>query len=245
MQEKQNQAKQLQAKIFQELENYQYPAKSGLNYNNEFTFIVAVLLSAQAKDAFINTQTIEFFKLYNTPEKMLEAGINIVEQYIRKIGLWRNKAKNIIKLSEIIINFKTIQNPQNWYENFQGEGDDLTLYGPILSKEGLPGFRSGLLELAGIGRKSANVFLNVIYNAPVFPVDTHVMRIAQRIKLSSSKTPFQIEKDLIENVPKKYSTKICHYLVWHGRKICLARKPKCLECSLKKYCAFFNKELEF
>lgn len=228
---------------WQALEACNYEAKSGLTYVNEFTFLVAILLSAQARDEFINTQTPALFKEAPDAERMCALGIDTIAFFIQKIGLWRNKAKNIHALAKKVCEFKEIykQGNQNaWYQNFEGEGDDLKLYGDPISSEGLPSFRLGLLELAGIGRKSANVFLNVIYDAPVFPVDTHVQRVGNRLGVAVGDNPLEIEKMMQESVPEEYAAKACHWLVWHGRKICLARKPKCSECSLKNYCNYYQ-----
>ena len=235
--------------LLKAIESYHYEEKSGLNYHNQFTFIVAVVLSAQARDEFINTQTPELFKNAPTAEKMYELGLENIAYLIRKIGLWRNKAKNIYALSKKIIELKEIKsnNQENlWYEEFLEkpyEDDDLILYEKPISNEGLPSFRSGLLLLPGVGRKSANVFLNVIYKAPVFPVDTHVIRLTSenRLNLAPGKNPKEIEDMLKESVPAIYSNKICHWLVWHGRKVCFARKPNCSECKLKNYCNFVKK----
>lgn len=228
--------------VFTLLESYNYPLKSGLIYKNEFTFLVAIILSAQSRDSFVNTQTVELFEEYDSAEKMVELGEGLF-RYIRKIGLWRNKGKNILSLAQQIVGLKSLKSIKNWYDSFLDKSsfeDDLTLYGPILSKEGIPSFRSGLLYLRGVGRKSANVFLNVIYNAPVFPVDTHVIRVSNRLGLVSSLNPIQIEKDFMEIIPEQYKNKIAHYLVWHGRNVCEAKQPKCKTCKLKNYCNFFK-----
>lgn len=238
--------KNMQENFWEALKNYNYPAKSGLDYINEFTFLIAILLSAQARDVFINTQTKDFFEKASNAEDMHNLGVEEIYNHIRRIGLWRNKGLNIHKLSKTVLNFIEIRNKGNekaWYESFfekKYEEDDLKLYGEIISKEGLPSFRAGLLELAGIGRKSANVFLNVVYNAPVFPVDTHVQRLATRLNIAKG-TPFEIEKLMEENVPEKYKTLICHWLIWHGREICLARNPKCSKCELRSYCNYVKK----
>lgn len=234
--------------FFEALKQMNYEHKSGLDYINEFTFIVGIILSAQSKDSFINSQTKEFFQNYETSEKMQELGIGGIEQYINKIGLWRNKAKNIYKLSEKISKLKKFSKTEaeNWHSGFENNDfhDDLKIYGSeILSKEGIPSFRAGLLYLDGIGRKSANAFLNIIYDAPTIVVDTHVLRLTKRLNLSFSDNPFEVEKDLHEIVPEKYKKYISSWLVWHGRTKCFARKPNCTDCLLKEYCNYENKEL--
>lgn len=241
-------------KIWEILEEYNYPIKSGLDYINEFTFLVAILLSARAQDKFINTQTKEFFQIAKDENEMLNLGLESIASYINRIGLWRNKAKNIYQLAQQIKKLKQInQSGQGkaWYdemcekynENRYGEDEygDLTLYGDPISAEGIPSFRLGLIKLAGIGRKSANAFLNVVYNAPVFPVDTHVARVGQRIGLIEGNNPVQLEKMMHEIVPKKYAKVACHWLVWHGRNVCNARKPNCGECKLKEHCNYVKK----
>ncbi|WP_342261956.1 endonuclease III [Alphaproteobacteria bacterium endosymbiont of Tiliacea citrago] len=232
--------------IFEILESYNYPLKSALIYKNEFTFLVAIILSAQSRDDFVNTQTPSLFDQHDSPEKILELGNELFE-YIKKIGLWRNKGKNILELCKQIIQLKKTLNIKSWYESFYEKNfieDDLNLFGPIISKEGIPSFRSGLLTLSGVGRKTANVFLNVVYNANVFPVDTHVIRLTNRLGISDNKNPLEIEKKLMDIVPEYYKNKICHFLVYHGRTICKAVKPKCSECKLKEHCFFYkNKDI--
>lgn len=232
--------------IWKILESYGYPAKSGLDYINEFTFLVAILLSAQAQDAFINTQTPDFWRIAPDAERMHDLGVDEIARYIQRIGLWRNKAQNIYKLSKQVMEFKQIRDKQAWYDNLCQEydcllDDDTKLYGPIISDEGIPGFRLGLLQLAGIGRKSANVFLNVVYKAPVFPVDTHVQRVGTRIGLVEGRNPLQIEQMMSETVPAEYAAVACHWLVWHGRRVCMAKKPQCERCLLKNCCNYVKK----
>ncbi len=239
--------------VFDALAKYEYPAVSGLTYRNQFTFLVGILLSAQSRDEFINTQTPALFDRADNAQAMFDLGVEEIALHIQKIGLWRNKAKNIHLLSKKIIEFQEIlANQQNkeWYSNLAQaheqrnlrpvESDDLTSYDDdYISKEGIPTFRLGLVELPGIGRKSANVFLNVMYDAPCFPVDTHVIRLTNRLDIAHG-NPVEIEEILQEIVPKKYTTTICHSLVWHGRRVCTAKKPDCKNCMLKEYCKFFN-----
>ena len=230
--------------VWKILAEYDYPAKSGLDFRNEFTFIVGVVLSAQARDAFINTQTPALFDVADNAKSMVELGVDGIAGYIQKIGLWRNKANHIFNLSKKILEFLEIKkngNEKAWYDSFFEKkfvDDDLKLYGDIISKEGLPSFRLGLTQLAGVGRKGANVFLNVIFEAPAFPVDTHVIKVGNRIGLYNTKNPYEIEEYLKENVPHQFVKIASHYLVWHGRHVCLARKPKCGECKLKEICNF-------
>lgn len=258
------------ADVFEILEKYNYPNVSGLNYVNEFTFLVAIILSAQAKDEFINTQTPLFFAKASTPEQMVELGVDGICEYIKRIGLWRNKALNIYKLAQQVCELKAMSeiSLQNWYDDLANKydlenGDDFLLHeknsereikcidgskpkisyddsSKIISNEGIPKFRLGLVQLAGVGRKSANVFLNCIYNAHVFPVDTHVIRLTHRLGIAEG-TPVEIEKTMQEIVPDKYSAHASNWLVWHGRRVCFAKKPDCVDCLLKNYCNFFKK----
>jgi endonuclease-3 len=232
--------------IWKELEKYNYPAKSGLDFINEFTFIVGIVLSAQSRDAFINTQTPPLFEVADDPYKMESLGLDGIAHYIQKIGLWRSKAKYIYNLSKKIIEFIEIRQKNDqyqWHESFFDKAidDDAKLYSDPISQEGLPSFRLGLMELPGVGRKGANVFLNVIYGAPVYPVDTHVMKVGSRLGLISEKTPYNIELELKDSVPHQYAPSACHWLVWHGRNVCTAPKPKCQNCNLKDLCPFFLK----
>jgi len=259
-------------KIFEILKKYDYPDASGLIYINEFTFLVAIILSAQARDEFVNTQTRELFKVAPTAEEMVELGLDGICTFINKIGLWRNKGANIYKMAGQICELKKMSQSQarEWYNEisqkyFNQEGDlvdDLELFekdfsrkvvcidgsepvfgldsSEILSNEGVPKFRLGLLKLAGIGRKSANVFLNFVYGAKVFPVDTHVVRLTNRLGIAEG-NPEKIEKILQEVVPENFAEHASNWLVWHGRRVCFARKPNCLDCLLKNYCNFFKK----
>lgn len=233
-------------KIFEQLHQYNYPLKSGLTYTNDFTLLVAIILSAQSKDDFINKQTTELFELYDTPERLQKLGNDFFE-YIKKIGLWNNKGKNILKLCQQLIDLKKASNLKNWHNELMEkdslDGDLIQYENNLLSKEGIPTFRLGLLTLAGVGRKTANVFLNVVYQAPVIPVDTHVIRVANRLGLVCSKNPLEIELDLIQLVPDEYKNKISHYLVWHGRKICKSIKPECAKCRLNLICPYFNNNI--
>lgn len=236
----------LNTKIWDQLAKYHYPAKSGLDFFNEFTFLVGIVLSAQSRDAFINTITPEFFKKAPDAESMYALGLEEIAFHIQKIGLWRAKAKYIYNLSKKILEFKKIMKngeTKSWLSSIKADGDDVLAYSDPISKEGIPSFRAGLMLLPGIGRKGANVFLNVIYNAPTYPVDTHVIRVGSRLQLAIGNNPLQIEKMMQETVPEKYSKVASHWLVWHGREVCLARKPKCDNCLLKQSCSYYIKTL--
>ena len=183
--------------------------KCELNYTNAYTLLVAVVLSAQSTDKGVNKATEELFKVADTPQKMLSLGVENLKSYIKTIGLYNNKAKNIIALSEELV------------KNHQGI---------------VPEDRNILETLPGVGRKTANVVLNVWFNQPTLAVDTHVMRISHRLNLSDGKTPLKVEEDLLKVLPQNYVKNANHWLVLFGRYICKAQKPDCLNCPLQKFC---------
>ncbi len=180
-----------------------------LNYTNAYTLLVAVILSAQTTDKGVNKATEELFKIADTPQKMLELGEEKLISYIRTIGLFNNKAKNIISMSRDLL------------ERFGGE---------------VPAKREELITLAGVGRKTANVVLNVWYKQPALAVDTHVLRISHRLDFSQGKTPLAVEEDLHKVLPEKYIINANHWLVLFGRYICKAQNPQCEECPIYAYC---------
>ena len=187
-----------------------------LDYTNTYTLLVAVLLSAQSTDKGVNKATKELFKIADTPQKMLNLGIDKLKEYIKTIGLYNNKAKNILALSEDIIKYHNGEVPQN---------------------------REDLEKLAGIGRKTATVVLNVWFNQPTIAVDTHVMRISKRLDLTDGKTPLDIEKDLNNILPDNFKKNANHWLVLFGRYICKAQKPDCSICPISTYCYSKDKKL--
>lgn len=175
---------------------------SELKAPNDFTFLLSVVLSAQATDKSVNAATKELFKIADTPEKMLSLGEKKIIEYICTIGLYRNKTKFIIGICERLI------------KDFNSK---------------IPQTEEDLLSLPGVGRKTANVILNAVFNKPTMPVDTHILRISPRIGLSDGTTPDEVEKDLLKKIPAKYLKNAHHHLVLHGRYICKARKPLCEE----------------
>lgn len=188
----------------------QNPApESELEYVNPFTLLVAVVLSAQATDKSVNKATESLFKIVDTPEKMVELGEEKLISYIRTIGLYKNKAKSVIGLSQMLIS------------DFNSQ---------------VPGNRDDLMKLPGVGRKTANVVLNVIFNQPTMPVDTHLLRISPKIGLAEGTTPEQIEKSLLERIPKDYLKNAHHWILLHGRYVCTAKNPKCNECIINDIC---------
>lgn len=187
-----------------------------LDYTNAYTLLVAVLLSAQTTDKGVNKATAELFKIADTPQKMLELGLENLKGYIKTIGLYNNKAKNVIALSQELIN------------KYQGE---------------VPSDRHALENLPGVGRKTANVVLNVWFNQPTIAVDTHVMRISHRLGFSDGKTPLAVEEDLNAVLPDNYKKNANHWLVLFGRYICKAQKPDCANCPISSFCKSSDKKL--
>lgn len=176
---------------------------------NNYTLLVSVVLSAQATDKSVNKATESLYKKVDTPEKMLELGEEGLIEYIKSIGLYRAKAKNVIALSKLLV------------ENFNSS---------------LPRTREDLMSLPGVGRKTANVILNVVYGEKTMPVDTHLLRISPRIGLSFGTNPETIEKDLLKIIPDEYMEHAHHWLILHGRYICTARNPKCEDCPINDIC---------
>ena len=180
-----------------------------LNFSNAYTLLVAVVLSAQSTDKGVNKATEELFKVADTPQKMLDLGEEGLKNYIKTIGLYNNKAKSIMSLSKDLV------------EKFKGE---------------VPYNRESLESLAGVGRKTANVVLNVWFGEPTVAVDTHVFRVAHRLELSNGKTPLDVEKDLLKVLPAEYAKNANHWLVLFGRYTCKAQKPDCGNCPLAHLC---------
>ena len=182
---------------------------SELDYVNPFTLLVAVVLSAQATDKGVNKATEALFKVADTPQKMLDLGEEGLISYIKTIGLYKNKAKHVIGLSKKLI------------EDFNSE---------------VPGNREALMTLPGVGRKTANVVLNVIFHEPTMPVDTHLLRVAPKIGLAEGNTPETVEKSLLERIPEEFLQDAHHWILLHGRYVCTARAPKCDECIICDLC---------
>jgi len=190
--------------------------KSELEYKNPFTLLVAVVLSAQATDAGVNKATRSLFKVADSPEKMLRLGEDKLRDAIKTIGLYRNKARNVILLSRQLV------------DEHHGK---------------VPREREALEALAGVGRKTANVVLNVAFGQPTMAVDTHVFRVANRTGLSNGKTPLAVEADLLRVVPARYAVHAHHWLILHGRYVCKARKPDCPVCLIRDLCLYDAKTL--
>ena len=188
--------------------------KGELEHVNAYTLLIAVVLSAQATDAGVNKATRALFKVAHTPEKMVALGEEKLGGYIRTIGLWRAKAKNVIALSEALI------------REHGGE---------------VPGERDLLVKLPGVGRKTANVVLNMAFGQPTMAVDTHIFRIGNRLKLAPGKTPEEVEEKLVRIIPEKYMRHAHHWLILHGRYVCKARKPDCPACVIADICKAADK----
>ncbi|MDC9701185.1 MAG: endonuclease III [Alphaproteobacteria bacterium] len=200
--------------LFQQLQTYHPIAKTELNFTNHYTLLTAVILSAQATDASVNKATGLLFALAETPEKMLALGEQKLCDYIKSIGLYRNKAKHIIKTARILME---------------------------QHKSKIPKTREALEKLPGVGRKTANVILNVAFNEPTIPVDTHVFRVSNRTGLSDEKNVREVERDLERHIPPIAKSQAHHLLVLHGRYICKARKPLCNRCPIDSLCLFSEK----
>jgi len=201
--------------IFKVLKGKNPNPKTELEYSSVFTLLVAVVLSAQSTDKGVNAVTRKLFKEANTPQKMVELGEKKIKKIISKIGLFNTKSKNVFLLSKILI------------EKFSGE---------------VPPDRDCLVQLPGVGRKTANVVLNTFFNKPYIAVDTHLFRLGNRIGIAKGKTTLEVENNYLKIIPKWAMKNAHHWLILHGRYICKARNPLCNECGISKFCEFFKKE---
>ena len=185
-----------------------------LHYKNKFQLLIAVILSAQATDKSVNAATKNLFKVAGTPKKMLSMGEVKLKYYIKTIGLYNAKAKNVIKTCKII------------FDNYKNE---------------IPNNREDLEKLPGVGRKTANVVLNNAFGQPTIGVDTHVFRVSNRLGLAPGKNVLEVERKLEKNIPEKYKLHAHHWLIILGSYTCIARKPKCFNCKVLKFCDYKNK----
>ncbi len=188
--------------------------KTELKHNSIFELLIAVILSAQATDKGVNLATDKLYPVANTPEAILALGVEGLERYIKTIGLYRSKAKNVIATCQMLIDFHHSQ---------------------------VPDTREALEKLPGVGRKTANVILNTAFGEPTIAVDTHIFRIANRMGLAAGKTPLAVESKLMKVVPKAYLQDAHHLLILHGRYTCVARSPKCGQCVVLDLCEFKGK----
>jgi endonuclease-3 len=200
--------------FFARLEAANPNPRGELKHINPYTLLVAVVLSAQATDAGVNKATEPLFAKVNTPEKMLKLGEAGLKRYVKTIGLYNTKAKNIIALSRILV------------DEHGGE---------------VPADRDALERLPGVGRKTANVVLNIAFGQPTIAVDTHIFRVSNRTGLAPGKTPLAVEEKLLKVVPEHYRLHAHHWLILHGRYVCTARKPACPTCLVRDLCGFRDK----
>ncbi len=185
-----------------------------LHYQSTFQLLIAVILSAQATDKSVNIATARFFPEHGTPQGLLDLGLDALTEYIKTIGLFRTKAKNVIQTCRILL------------EQYKGE---------------VPDDRAALEALPGVGRKTANVVLNTAFGHPTIAVDTHIFRVANRTGLARGKTVMEVERKLEKSVPAEYRLDAHHWLILHGRYICVARKPKCPQCGIADLCEYKDK----
>jgi len=200
--------------IFSRLHAIEPEPKGELEHVNAYTLVVAVALSAQATDAGVNKATKRLFEIADTPEKMLALGEEGVTEHIRTIGLYRNKAKNVIRLSRILV------------EDYGGE---------------VPNSRAALMSLPGVGRKTANVVLNMWWRQPAQAVDTHIFRVGNRTGIAPGRDVDAVERAIEDHVPADYQLHAHHWMILHGRYICVARKPKCGICPIRDLCLYEDK----
>ncbi|MGX9356224.1 endonuclease III [Roseobacteraceae bacterium S113] len=200
--------------IFTRFEAHEAEPKGELDHVNAYTLVVAVALSAQATDKGVNRATAELFKIADTPQKMLDLGEEALIEHIKTIGLYRNKAKNVIKLSRILV------------EEYGGE---------------VPNSRAALNSLPGVGRKTANVVLNMWWSHPAQAVDTHIYRVGNRTGIAPGKDVDAVERAIEDHIPVDYQQHAHHWLILHGRYHCKARKPACPTCIIRDLCQFDDK----
>lgn len=202
--------------IFSRFQAAEAEPKGELNHVNAYTLVVAVALSAQATDAGVNKATAKLFEIADTPQKMLDLGEEALIDHIKTIGLFRNKAKNVIKLSRILV------------DQYGGE---------------VPNSRAALESLPGVGRKTANVVLNMWWHYPAQAVDTHIFRLGNRSGIAPGKDVVAVERAIEDNVPVDFQQHAHHWMILHGRYVCVARKPKCGNCIIRDLCQFEDKVL--
>ncbi|MAF68248.1 MAG: endonuclease III [Micavibrio sp.] len=202
------------AEFFERLKRENPEPKGELNHSNPFTLLVAVVLSAQATDKGVNKATEKLFQIADTPEKMRALGEDGIRDHIKTIGLFNAKAANVYKLCNQLIENQNSEVPQT---------------------------RAELVKLAGVGRKTANVVLNMSFGQPTIAVDTHIFRVGNRTGLAKGKTPDEVERKLVKKIPAEYKLHAHHWLILHGRYTCVARTPKCTSCVVYDLCKFKDK----
>jgi len=202
---------QKRREIFRRLQAANPSPTTELAYRTPYELLVAVVLSAQATDKSVNQATAELFPQFNSPEKIVKLGVAGLERYIRRIGLYRGKARNVVATSQILL------------EEHGGE---------------VPASREALERLPGVGRKTANVVLNTAFGQPTVAVDTHIFRVANRTGMAPGKDPLQVEQKLLKFTPPEFLRNAHHWLILHGRYVCLARRPGCPECLIQDLCEY-------
>ena len=200
--------------IFERLRAANPHPRSELDHRTPFELLVAVVLSAQATDKGVNKATAKLFPVANTPAAIAALGVDGLIPYVQSIGLFRNKAKNIVALSELLL------------RDHGGE---------------VPADRDALEKLPGVGRKTANVVLNVAFGQPTIAVDTHIFRVSNRTGLAPGRTPEEVEQKLLRYVPEEFRLHAHHWLILHGRYVCLARAPRCADCAIRDLCDYRDK----
>ena len=206
--------KNKRAQIFERLQAHNPNPTTELHYSNAFELLIAVILSAQATDIGVNKATAKLFPIANTPKSIYDLGEEGLKSYIKTIGLYNSKANNIIKTCALLIEKYNSKVPDN---------------------------RSALESLPGVGRKTANVVLNTAFGQPTIAVDTHIFRVSRRLGLAKGATPLAVELELEKTIPKAYLQDAHHWLILHGRYVCVARKPRCCDCFLYDLCEFKEK----
>ena len=198
-------------RIFKRFKKANNKPTTELVYHSNFELLIAVMLSAQATDISVNKATKELYQVANTPEEILALGLRGLKKYIKTIGLYNTKAANVMKTCKILVEQFNSQVPDN---------------------------RKDLESLPGVGRKTANVVLNTAFGQPTMAVDTHIFRVSNRTQIAPGKTPLEVEKKLVKNIPEEYLQNAHHWLILHGRYTCTARKPRCAECIIADLCPF-------
>ena len=209
--------KQIRSEIFARLKKHIPEPTTELNYSSPFELLIAVILSAQATDKGVNKATEDLFKAAPTPEKMAALKESGLKKYIKTIGLFNTKARNVIKTCKILVKEHNSQVPED---------------------------RAALEALPGVGRKTANVILNTAFGHPTIAVDTHIFRVSNRTKIAPGKTVLEVEKKLLKFVPDEYKLDAHHWLILHGRYTCIARKPRCGACVIEDLCEYKDKVYE-
>lgn len=202
--------------IFTRLRNANPHPTTELKFKNPFELLISVILSAQATDVSVNKATGKLYAVANTPETIAALGIDGLSKHIKTIGLYNSKAKNIIKTCQMLIEKHNSQVPED---------------------------RAALEALPGVGRKTANVVLNTAFGHPTMAVDTHIFRVSNRTRIAPGKTVLEVEKKLLKFVPEEFLVDAHHWLILHGRYVCVARKPRCSECLIQDLCEYKAKEL--